>query len=82
MTDKTKHMDETKASSMSKEVDNKTTSSKNEWAHHHATKIHAFWLQWQSPLGIAYNYIEQIKNDLMEFYDDPLKRTFIETTYC
>ena len=83
MADKMKHMNETKANPMFEEVDSKETKpSKDEWAQHHAKRIHSYWLQWQTPLGIAYKYVEQIKKDLIEFYDDPLKRTFIETTYC
>jgi hypothetical protein len=56
-------------------------SSRNDWIEHHAKQIHKFWLQWQTPLGIAYKYVEQIKKDLAKFYDDPLKRVFIESTY-
>ena len=56
--------------------------SKGEWIQQHAERIHTLWFQWQTPLGIACKYVEQIKNDLAKFYDDPLKRTFIETTYC
>ena len=83
MADKMKHMNRTKDNLMSRKVNSdETQPSKNEWIHYHAKKIYAFWLQWQSPFGIACNYMEQIKNDLKEFYDDPLKRTFIETTYC
>ena len=39
------------------------------------------WLRWQSPLGIARTYIEQIEKDLAKYYDEPLKRIFIEKTY-
>ena len=40
----------------------------------------SYWLQWQTPLGIAPAYAEQIERDLAAFYEDPLKRVFIETT--
>ena len=56
--------------------------SKGEWIQQHAERIHALWFQWQTPLGIAYKYVEQIKKDLAKLYDDPLKRNFIEATYC
>jgi hypothetical protein len=59
-----------------------TEPSRDEWIQQHAERIHTLWFQWQTPLGIAYKYVEQIKKDLAKFYDDPLKRTFIETTYC
>ena len=76
-------MDKTKTSPMFKEVNRKKTKqTKDEWIQHYAKRIYSFWFQWQTPLGIAYKYVEQIKKDLMKFYDDPLKRTFIEATYC
>ena len=59
-----------------------TEPSKAEWIQQHAERIHTLWFQWQTPLGIAYKYVEQIKKDLEKFYDDPLKRNFIEVTYC
>ena len=83
MADKMIHMDETKTSPMFEEVDiKKTKLTKDEWIQHHAKRIHSFWLQWQTPLGVANRYVEKIKRDLAEFYDDSLKRAFIETTYC
>jgi hypothetical protein len=74
---------ENKVKSVFKNTRSKNTEpSKDEWIQYHAKRIHTFWLQWQTPLGIAYKYVEQIKKDLAKFYDDPLKRNFIETTYC
>jgi len=39
------------------------------------------WTQWQTPLGVAPAYTTYITADLAQFYDDPLKRMFIETSY-
>ncbi len=39
------------------------------------------WLQRQKPLGVTPVYVGQIEEDLAKFYDEPLKRMFIETTY-
>jgi len=55
--------------------------SKEKWLQKYASQLLELWLQWQTPLGIAYAYTNQIKEDLAKFYDDPLKRMFIEATY-
>jgi hypothetical protein len=39
------------------------------------------WKSWQGALDVADAYIEQIKADLSKFYDNPLERAFIESTY-
>lgn len=54
---------------------------KQEWLEKHSHCLLEQWLQWQTPLGIAYAYAGQIKEDIAEFYEDPLKRMFIEATY-
>lgn len=54
---------------------------KEEWIQHYAEQALRFWLQWQTPLGVARDYMEQIKEDLAKFYDEPLKKMFIEATY-
>lgn len=59
----------------------KTQISKKEWIQKYATRIYKQWLTWQSPLGVASNYIEQVKIDLEEYYQDPLKRMLIEGSY-
>jgi hypothetical protein len=55
--------------------------SKKIWVQKYSYRMLKLWLQRQSPLGIARTYIEQIEKDLAGYYDDPLKRIFIETTY-
>jgi len=59
----------------------KTCLSKEEWLQRYAQRALKVWLKWQTPLGVAHNYAEQLKNDLAAYYDEPLAKTFIETTY-
>jgi len=54
---------------------------KRQWLQKYSLKLLKSWLQWQTPLGIASAYAEHIKEDLADFYEDPLKRMFIEATY-
>jgi hypothetical protein len=54
---------------------------KEEWIRHYAERMLKLWLTWQTRLGVARDYVEQVKADLTELYEDPLKRMFIETTY-
>lgn len=56
-------------------------TSKNQWIQMYAEKMLNAWKTWQGALGVADAYIEQIKEDLSLFYDDPLERAFIENTY-
>jgi hypothetical protein len=51
------------------------------WLRCYADIIHKLWLQQDTRLGIAPDYAHQIEADLAAFYEHPLKRTFIETTY-
>lgn len=62
-------------------TDTELDIGKKKWLEKYSRGLHELWLQWQTPLGIACAYAEQIKEDLTEIYDDPLKRMFIETTY-
>ena len=59
----------------------KLDTSKEKWLETYASRILARWSQWQTPLGVAYAYTNQIKTDLCRFYDNPLKKMFIEATY-
>ncbi len=54
---------------------------KETWLQEYASRILVVWSQWQTPLGVACAYTDKIKMDLGRFYDDPLKRLFIEATY-
>lgn len=54
---------------------------KQQWLQEYAHRLLGQWLHWQTPLGVARAYAERIKAELADFYEDPLKRTFIEATY-
>jgi len=54
---------------------------KERWLQEYASRILMVWTQWQTPLGVAPAYTTYITADLAQFYDDPLKRMFIETSY-
>jgi hypothetical protein len=54
---------------------------KKEWIQHYADRMLKLWLTWQTPLGVAREFVEQLKLNLEEFYSEPLKKMFIEATY-
>lgn len=54
---------------------------KEEWIQHYADRMLTLWLKWQTRLGVTWDYVEQLKTDLAELYEDPLKKLFIEATY-
>lgn len=56
--------------------------TEEEWLEYHSNNIFRLWLKWQTPLGISRQYLERVKQELSEYYKKPLKRKFIETTYC
>ena len=59
----------------------KSQICREEWIQHYADRMLKLWLKWQTRLGVACDYVERLKADLAEFYDEPLKRMFIEATY-
>ena len=56
-------------------------TQKEKWLQKYASRILMVWSHWQTPLGVACAYTHKIKMDLERFYDDPLKRMFLEATY-
>ena len=54
---------------------------KEQWVQRHAEQILRLWHRWQTPLGVAPDYAKQLEKDLAELYEQPLLRTFIESTY-
>ncbi|MHC4855168.1 MAG: hypothetical protein ACYS72_02045 [Planctomycetota bacterium] len=60
---------------------NVNSTTKNQWIQTYSEKMLQLWKTWQGALGVADTYIEQIKEDLSAFYDDPLERALIENTY-
>jgi len=59
----------------------KTLVGRQQWVEEYARRILRLWLQWETQMGVACAYLEQVKADLAAFYENPLKRTFIERTY-
>ena len=55
--------------------------AEGEWLEHHSKSIFKLWLKWRTPLGISYQYLERVKQELSEYYKEPLKQEFIEATY-
>ncbi len=56
-------------------------NNKSDWISKYAFNMLDLHQNWQSPLGIDQQYIEHIKEYLETCFDDPLKRSLIETTY-
>jgi hypothetical protein len=56
-------------------------NGKEQWIQQYSTRMLKLWRGWQTSLGVTRSYIEQIKRDLSDSYDDPLKKNFIEATY-
>ena len=54
---------------------------KEKWIQKYAVQILNRYLHWQTPLGVAHAYTGKLGEDLAAFYDDPLKRMFVEATY-
>jgi len=55
--------------------------TKETWVDEYAGRILQVWHKWPSPFGLDKQYSEEVKNQLSEYFDDPLKRDLIETTY-
>ncbi len=68
----------TRSSSLQKPI---RDTAREKWLQKHADRMLAIWSQWQTPLGVAPAYTTYITADLAQFYDDPLKRMFIEASY-
>lgn len=62
-------------------MEQRKSETKEEWLKHYSDQIFSLWLRWQTPLGISRLYIERVMQELSEYYKEPLKRKFIETTY-
>jgi len=55
--------------------------TKQAWVEEYAERILRVWHNLQGPFGIDGQYSNQVKDQLDEYFDDPLKRGLIETTY-
>lgn len=56
-------------------------ATKQDWVNKYAERILRVWDNLKGPLGIDGQYSNQVKNQLDEYFDDPLKRGLIEMTY-
>ena len=54
---------------------------KRQWVESYAGRILAAFTRWQSPLGVDEEYAEFVQDELSEYYDNPLKRALIESSY-
>ncbi len=53
---------------------------KIKWAQENALGIQKRFEQWQQPLGIdGTEYVEYLKNELIEYCDDPLLKEYFES---
>ena len=77
----TSHTDNSLDTSSHNYQESMRDTQKERWLQKYASRILMVWSHWQTPLGVAYTYTHKIKMDLGRFYDDPLKRMFIEATY-
>jgi len=77
----TSHTDNSLDASRHDHQESMRDTQKERWLQKYASRILMVWSHWQTPLGVAYVYTQKIKMDLGRFYDDPLKRMFIEATY-
>ena len=73
--------DKTENNSPVTEARNRIFQTKDEWIKYYSNCIFKLWLGWLTPLGISNQYLKQVKQELSEYYKEPLKRKFIEATY-
>ena len=61
-----------------------TTSTKigrTQWAQVYAQKILKLWQAQEPPLGVDDAYAQQLEEQLLTYFDDPLLRDLVESTY-
>ena len=55
---------------------------KEDWINDYAIRILTMWRDQQGPLGqVSNEYIEQLKEDLAEYFEETLKKELIEATF-
>ena len=59
---------------------NRAGDTKDQWVHRHADRLLQHWRRRPGPFSIAPEYIRQLERDLAHFYEQPLMRSFIEST--
>jgi len=55
--------------------------SKEAWVEHYANQILRLLSAWGSCLGVSRQYLVLLRQELTESYEQPLRKSFIETTY-
>ena len=55
--------------------------SKEEWIQYYTVRIFQLFQPRKTALGIAESYTLQLRRDLAQWHEDPLKRMFVEATY-
>ncbi len=61
-----------------------TTSTKigrTEWAQVYAQKILKLWQAQAPPLGVDDDYAQHLEEQLLQYFDDPLLRELVESSY-
>ncbi len=57
-------------------------TTKEDWIEEYALRILGMWQINYTPLGkVDDGYIAKLREDLAGYFDDPLKRSLIETSY-
>ena len=58
-----------------------TKARRQNWVDSYADRILHTFDKWQSPLGIDPDYRKVVKEQLEGYFEDPLKKSLIETSY-
>ncbi|MCD6394090.1 MAG: hypothetical protein J7M40_11350 [Planctomycetes bacterium] len=58
-----------------------TKIRRTQWARKYAQKILDLWQSQESPLGVDDAYAQQLEEQLLKYFDDPLMRDLIEASY-
>jgi hypothetical protein len=58
-----------------------TKISRTQWAQEYAQRILNLWQSQESPLGVDDAYAQQLEEQLLQYFDDPLLRDLIEASY-
>ena len=56
-------------------------NTRQSWVDSYADRILRTFDKWRSPLGVDPNYRKVVKEQLEGYYEDPLKKSLIETSY-
>jgi hypothetical protein len=56
-------------------------TSKEQWLDEYADRIMKIWQNWETPLGVDDDYSLTVRKQLTEYFDDPLKKELIESSY-